>query len=92
MGCARSVEGDGRFRLQGRQPRQIIGDAICAMRDIALWDLKAKANGEPLWKTLGRVTRKVKAYASGIDLPLSDDELRIYYEGIAAARGSRPAN
>ena len=21
--------------------------------DLALWDLKAKANGEPLWKTLG---------------------------------------
>ena len=62
--------------------RGIIGDAISAI-DIALWDLKAKANGEPLWKTLGASTRKVKAYASGIDLCLSDDELRIYYEAMA---------
>ncbi len=62
--------------------RGIIGDAISAI-DIALWDLKAKANGEPLWKTLGASTRKVKAYASGIDLCLSDDELRVYYEGMA---------
>ena len=54
--------------------RGIIGDAISAI-DIALWDLKAKANDEPLWKTLGASTRKVKAYASGIDLCLSDDEL-----------------
>ena len=49
--------------------RGIVGDAISAI-DVALWDLKAKANGEPLWKTLGASTRKVKAYASGIDLPL----------------------
>jgi len=62
--------------------RGIIGDAISAI-DIALWDLKAKANGEPLWKTLGASTRKVKAYASGIDLCLSDDELRVYYEAMA---------
>jgi L-alanine-DL-glutamate epimerase-like enolase superfamily enzyme len=62
--------------------RGIIGDAISAI-DIALWDLKAKANGEPLWKALGASTRKVKAYASGIDLPLSDAALRAYYESMA---------
>ena len=32
---------------------------------------------------MGASTRKVKAYASGIDLCLSDDELRVYYEGMA---------
>ena len=62
--------------------RGIVSDAISAI-DIALWDLKAKANGEPLWKTLGASTRKVKAYASGIDLPLNDEELRAYYESMA---------
>jgi L-alanine-DL-glutamate epimerase-like enolase superfamily enzyme len=62
--------------------RGIVGDAISAI-DVALWDLKAKANGEPLWKTLGASTRKVQAYASGIDLPLSDAELRAYYERMA---------
>ncbi|MBM3187421.1 MAG: mandelate racemase/muconate lactonizing enzyme family protein [Chloroflexi bacterium] len=63
--------------------RGIAGDALSAL-DIALWDLKAKANGEPLWKTLGASTRCVKAYASGIDLPLSDEELRAFYESLAA--------
>jgi len=63
--------------------RGIIGEAISAL-DVALWDLKAKVNDEPLWKTLGASTRRVKAYASGIDLCLSDDELRSFYEGMAA--------
>ena len=58
------------------------GDALSAI-DVALWDLKAKANNEPLWKTLGASTRCVRAYASGLDLPLSDEELRVYYEGMA---------
>ncbi|MGC8780931.1 MAG: mandelate racemase/muconate lactonizing enzyme family protein [Anaerolineae bacterium] len=62
--------------------RGIIGDAISAI-DVALWDLKARANNEPLWKTLGASTRRVKAYASGIDMPLSDAELRAYYESMA---------
>ncbi len=63
--------------------RGIAGDAISCL-DIALWDLKAKANNEPLWRTLGASTSRVKAYASGIDLCLSDDELRTFYEGMAA--------
>ncbi len=63
--------------------RGIAGDAISCL-DIALWDLKAKANGEPLWKTLGASTPRVKAYASGIDMCLPDDELRTFYEGMAA--------
>jgi len=63
--------------------RGIAGDAISCL-DIALWDLKAKANGEPLWKTLGASTSRVKAYASGIDLCLSDDEIRTFYDGMAA--------
>ena len=62
--------------------RGIVGDALSAI-DVALWDLKAKANNEPLWKTLGASTRCVKAYASGMDLSLSDEELRAYYEGMA---------
>jgi L-alanine-DL-glutamate epimerase-like enolase superfamily enzyme len=62
--------------------RGLVGDALGTI-DVALWDLKAKLNGEPLWKTLGASTRCVKAYASGLDMPLSDDELRTYYEGMA---------
>ena len=63
--------------------RGIANEAINAL-DTALWDLKAKANGEPLWKTLGASTRRVKAYASGIDLPLSDEGLVRFYSEMAA--------
>jgi L-alanine-DL-glutamate epimerase-like enolase superfamily enzyme len=62
--------------------RGIVNDAIAAI-DVALWDLKAKANDEPLWKTLGASTHKVRAYASGLDTPLSDDELRAFYTEMA---------
>lgn len=63
--------------------RGLIGDAIANL-DCALWDLKAKINGEPLWRTLGASTPRVKAYASGIDLCLSDQELYDFYAGLAA--------
>lgn len=49
--------------------------AISAV-DIALWDLKAKQAAEPLWKVLGGTNPRVRAYAGGIDLQLSLDELR----------------
>jgi L-alanine-DL-glutamate epimerase-like enolase superfamily enzyme len=62
--------------------RGIVNDAISAI-DIALWDLKAKINGEPLWKTLGASTRRVRAYASGIDLSLTDDQIGEFYRSMA---------
>lgn len=62
--------------------RGTVNDAISAI-DVALWDLKAKINNEPLWKTLGASNRRVRAYASGLDMPLSDDELRGFYEEMA---------
>ena len=43
--------------------------------DMALWDLKAKAAGEPLWRMLGGAARFVPGYASGLDIALDDDEL-----------------
>jgi L-alanine-DL-glutamate epimerase-like enolase superfamily enzyme len=47
--------------------------------DMALWDLKAKAAGEPLWRTLGALDRFVPGYASGLDIALDDDALvRLY--------------
>lgn len=60
-----------------------VNDALSTI-DVALWDLKAKANSEPLWKTLGASTRRVKAYASGLDMPLSDEDLRAFYQDMAA--------
>lgn len=43
--------------------------------DIALWDLKSKRAGLPLYKFLGGYSDKVSTYAGGIDLGLSADQL-----------------
>jgi L-alanine-DL-glutamate epimerase-like enolase superfamily enzyme len=43
--------------------------------DIALWDLRAKRAGLPLWNFLGGFDPKVPAYAGGIDLDLPLDKL-----------------
>ena len=56
--------------------------------DNALWDLRAKIAGVPLWQFFGALEPRVLAYASGLDGALSDDELRAYYESMAA-RGVR---
>jgi L-alanine-DL-glutamate epimerase-like enolase superfamily enzyme len=59
--------------------------------DTALWDIKAKAAGQPLWQLLGARSPRVPAYASGIDFALSDEDLvtlhRRYAElGLTAAK------
>lgn len=51
--------------------------------DMALWDLKAKMANEPLWRTLGARDRFVPAYASGLDIALSDEELVSLYSRFA---------
>ena len=51
--------------------------------DMALWDLKAKMADEPLWRTLGGRDRFVPAYASGLDIALTDGELVALHERFA---------
>jgi L-alanine-DL-glutamate epimerase-like enolase superfamily enzyme len=51
--------------------------------DMALWDLKAKLAGEPLWRTLGARDRFVPAYASGLDAALDDEQLVALYARFA---------
>jgi L-alanine-DL-glutamate epimerase-like enolase superfamily enzyme len=46
-----------------------------AAADIALWDLRARRAGLPLWKLLGGHHPRVKAYAGGIDLQFPLDRL-----------------
>jgi len=48
--------------------------AISAV-DIARWDLKARRFGTPLWRLLGGHDPRVPAYAGGIDLDFSLDQL-----------------
>ena len=48
--------------------------AIAAI-DVALWDLKGKAVGQPLYRLLGGQSRPIPAYGSGVDLPLPLDAL-----------------
>jgi len=54
--------------------------AISAV-DIALWDLRARRLGQPLWRLLGGHDPKVPAYAGGIDLYFSIDELLAQTQG-----------
>jgi L-alanine-DL-glutamate epimerase-like enolase superfamily enzyme len=56
----------------GRGGAQLL--AISAV-DIALWDLRARRQGAPLWRVLGGFDPRVPCYAGGIDLDLSLDAL-----------------
>ncbi len=69
-------------------PSGVLANAMAAL-DCALWDLRAKANGVPLWRELGASSGRVAAYASGLDMALSDEELRTYYRGMSERYGIR---
>lgn len=43
--------------------------------DIALWDIRCKKAGLPLWRYLGGHNNKVKCYYGGIDLGYSEEKL-----------------
>jgi L-alanine-DL-glutamate epimerase-like enolase superfamily enzyme len=54
--------------------------AISAL-DIALWDIRGKSSGEPLWRMAGGASNRAKVYAGGIDLNYSLEKL------LASVRG-----
>ena len=59
-----------RLQVHGRQ-----GDPMIALStvDCALWDLKGKAFGQPIWRLLGGPTRtEVPAYASMLGFAVED--------------------
>jgi L-alanine-DL-glutamate epimerase-like enolase superfamily enzyme len=52
----------------------LVSFAIAAV-DVALWDLRARRVGEPLWRLLGGHSKSVRAYAGNIDLNFPLDKL-----------------
>jgi L-rhamnonate dehydratase len=62
-----------RLQVHGRQGHMMI--AISAV-DCALWDLKGKVFGQPIWRILGGATRdSVPAYASMLGYAVEDIDL-----------------
>jgi L-alanine-DL-glutamate epimerase-like enolase superfamily enzyme len=58
--------------------------AISAI-DIALWDLRGKRSGLPLWQMAGGVDRSCRAYCGGIDLLFPLDKLLDNIRGYLAS-------
>ena len=70
-------------------PRGKVYRKAIAALDVALWDLKARANGEPLWKTLGGARPRANAYASHKDQAASDAELTMWFQRMTRDHGLR---
>jgi L-alanine-DL-glutamate epimerase-like enolase superfamily enzyme len=58
----------------------IVSFAISAV-DIALWDLRCKAAGKPLWQMAGGAGRTCRAYGGGIDLAFPLPKLLAHVQG-----------
>ncbi|OGT81292.1 MAG: hypothetical protein A3H91_04655 [Gammaproteobacteria bacterium RIFCSPLOWO2_02_FULL_61_13] len=89
--------------LQGQEPRAVTGlwekmnqargarpEARAAL-DLALWDLKAKANHEPLWKTLGGARPRANIHAASVVALPSDCAISKWTETMLRAHGFRGA-
>jgi len=65
--------------------------AARAALDAAVWDLKSKANAEPLWKTLGGGRPRANAYASWTGPPPDENALGVWVTQLASKFGFRSA-
>jgi L-alanine-DL-glutamate epimerase-like enolase superfamily enzyme len=73
------------------RPNEGFASTTIAVLDGALWDLKAKANDEPLWKTLGGSRPRANAHGGGIAPTMSDHELVDWYGTLSRDYGLRGA-
>jgi L-alanine-DL-glutamate epimerase-like enolase superfamily enzyme len=89
----RAVTGIWQRMSDAQAQRRHVGLAstTIAALDVALWDLKAKANAEPLWKTLGGARPRANAHAGGIARAASTEELTAWYQTLALDHGLRGA-
>src|SRR5437764_983174 len=67
-----AVEKPGRRHHGGRGCPSFLAQAAL---DMALWDLKARRLGQPLWTLLGGHDPRIPCYAGGIDLDFPLDKL-----------------
>jgi len=72
--CIEKLWDDMFWRVRGFGRKGVAFCAISAV-DIALWDLKAKLFGVPLYRLLGPFTDRVPIYGSGGWTSFSEDEL-----------------
>lgn len=72
--CIEGIWSDLRRRLHYVGRGGIDAFAISAA-DIALWDIRCKRANLPLWKMVGGANGRARAYAGGIDLDFSQEEL-----------------
>lgn len=82
-----------RMRLASRfNPRGMTGAFVSALSalDLALWDLKGKALGQPVWRLLGAARSQVPVYAT-VGLPAYDEAALIEACRSAIADGYRGA-
>lgn len=75
-------------RAAGKQTAGPLRRAVAAL-DVALWDLKAKAVGEPLWRTLGGGPPRANAHAACRKAGLADRELSAWFGRMARDFGLR---
>jgi D-galactarolactone cycloisomerase len=67
--------------------------AACAMAmsglDMALWDIRGKATGWPLYRLLGGTSRPIPAYAGGVSLGFQDPDALVEEARAVVSQGYR---
>lgn len=87
--CAATGLWQRMFEFATQHERGGLAQQATGLLDIAVWDLKAKGNQEPLWKTLGSGHPKANVYASAANFQSSDKELQNWFTDMVKRFGFR---
>jgi L-alanine-DL-glutamate epimerase-like enolase superfamily enzyme len=66
-------------RVTEQRGENVRSDFFSSPLDTALWDLTAQHASLPLYRLLGGTENRVRAYSSGLDFPLSDEECLAFF-------------